>query len=648
MPGEAPQAGSSGIVAVAAIVAAVAGVALWVSIVTNPLHLARGLLDARSHLARAERNLQRGEMKKGRREAALAVAAATVAREALDRPDPVLDLARGLPAVDAALGEIGHLVEAGLSSGRAALGTAEIAQTVLRGPDAVIQPDPDDPAGGSLIRIERVRKIGAALGRIRDLVRNAAAELKSVDLDNLPRRARAPVRDGIKKAEKTQRLLADAVAGFDVLPRILGADEPRTYLIGMQNSAEQRGTGGAILQFALLSISEGKPTLPKTRGTIYKFDKDRRQIDIPLLPDAWHVAAIPDAQRFGNSNWSPDWPMSARLLLRYGRASDESFPKIDGVLAVDPLLMQELLPGIGKYRTKAGNRITTRKVVHFVLYKAYASFPATPVRRFVLRQVVDGFYKGMLSPDHPTLLIQGFSDSLAQKHLQIWMKDSEEEAFVERMNWDGGIEPAEKADYLYVVEQNVGGNKLDNFGEHTTAARVRFDGDDALVSTTARVANRVFLPQPRWAMGDSGPIHLPMMNVYVPRQAQLESWKVEGQRTDANPPPAVWTGGRPPEYEEKGKKVWPATLQIPPGEEAAVTYDYRVPNVVHTAGGRKVYRLVVQRQPRIRPERLIVRIRLPQGASEVRAPGFRQGLGGILVWDRPLREDVTLEVSWQS
>lgn len=635
-----------GFAGAAAVVAASIAIALWVSIFTNPMRLARGLLDARTHLSEAEKRLQQGEMKKGGLAAARAVAAATVAHDALEDPDPFLDLVRLVPRAARVLDEVPHLADAALSSAKAALSTAAIAQNVLRGPGAVIQPDPDDPKGGSIVRVERVRAIGTALAGVRDLVIDARRSLRAVEIADLPQRARSGVRNGIRTAAETKALLDDAVAGFAILPSFLGADEPRTYLIGMQNSAEQRGTGGAILQFALLAISEGKPSLPKTRGTIYKFDIERRQIDIPLPDDAWYVAAIPDAQRFGNSNWSPDWPLSARLLLRYGRASDETFPDVDGVLAVDPLLMQELLPGIGKYQIKSGNRITTKKVVHFVLYKAYASYPATPIRRHVLAQVVDGFYRGLLAPKHPTLLMQGFARSLAEKHVQVWLRDPAEQAFVARMNWDGGIAPAPRADYLSVVEQNVGGNKLDNFGNHTTTARVSFEGADALVSATAEVENRIFLPQPRWAMGDSGPIHLPMMNVYVPENAELTSWTVDGTRTDANPPPAQWVDGRPPEYEENGKKVWPATLEIPPGESASITYDYRVPGVVATVAGRKVYRLTVQHQPRIRPERLIVSIRLPEGATGIRARGFERK-GGVVVWDRPLRQDVTLEVSWR-
>ena len=88
-------------------------------------------------------------------------------------------------------------------------------------------------------------------------------------------------------------------------------------------------------------------------------------------------------------------------------------------------------------------------------------------------------------------------------------------------------------------------------------------------------------------------------------------------------------------------------MEIPPGETGRFKLGYLVPDVVVEEGRRRVYRLTVQRQPRVRIERLLVRFALPEGATDVRAKGWKRD-GDQLVWDRPLKEDVVLEVSWQS
>ncbi|MEA2446604.1 MAG: hypothetical protein QOK47_241, partial [Actinomycetota bacterium] len=448
----------------------------------------------------------------------------------------------------------------------------------------------------------------------------------------------------------TDELLAKAEAGLQFLPRFLGADGQRVYLFGMQNSAEQRGTGGAMLQFALLSISDGRPELSEDASTVYDVDKDRTPISIPLPEDAWYVRGISDAQRFGNANWSPDWPLSAQLTVDYARASETTFPdQIDGVFAVTPITMQKLLPGIGPYRIPTGNRISAKKVVHFLLYKAYASFPIPKVRRARLREVVDGFYKRLLRPDHPAELVKGFGASLAEKQMQIWMADPAEQAFIKDMEWDGALAPAKGSDYLNVVEQNVGGNKLDYFSSQNTGVDVSIEGKDAHVSTKVTVENGVFLPQPRWSMGDSGPDHNPMMNIYVQGDAQLQSGAVEGTRLDtAVAGLAAWPAeDRPAEHFELGKKVWSTVLQIHPQESASFSVDYVVPGVVHQKDGRNTYRLVVQHQPKLRPDALRVRLALPEGATGIKAPGWKKQ-DGTLIYERPLKTDMVLEVSWRT
>lgn len=632
---------------------------LWLWSILGPWRLVSGLRDARRHLTRAEQGVARSDLKKARLEAVSATGAVERARRGFGFGGPLLEAARLNPRLGDALGELDHVLGAAEHSALAAAGTTEIARSALRGKDRVVVPDPEDPKN-SQIRIERLEELADSVATVRREVRAALEELEAIRPGRLPARFRDEVNQGIDKARDSEGLLADAEDGLRLLPEIFGAEGPRTYLFGMQNNAEQRGTGGALLQFTTLSFEDGRPTLglenDEASTTVYDIDRNRQQLDIPLPRDAWYVRGIEDAQRFGNANWSPDWPLSARLTVAYGKEAAKrfpgvAFPDIDGAVAVDPIVMQHLLPGAGHYRTPSRNRISERKVVFFLLYKAYAAFPKQHKRRKVLRQVVDGFYERLVRPRHPAKLTAGLGRALDTKHMQIWMRDAEEQRFVERMNWDGGIEDAKGSDYLYIVEQNVGGNKLDYYSEQTTTADIRIEGDDSLVRTEARVRNGVFLPQPLFPMGNTGSlregnVHRPMLNLYVPRRAKLlEPPKARPERLDT-PAPARWSRNGPAVHYERGKKVWSGTLQIPPQEEGTLSFHYRSPGVVRTREGRQVYRLQVQRQPKVRPELLILRLRLPPGARAIRAPGWARR-GGVLLWRYPLEKDILLEVSWR-
>ena len=644
---------------------------LWLALVGGLLMLGTGLLGAQSHLRATERSF-RNEMEgpaaagseeagdAARSEVDEAVAAATRARRGHALASPLLDLSLALPVAKGVTVELPDLLDAGDSATLAAQKSIYLAQDSLGSDSQII----DRSGDGSRIRIEELDGLRDEVISIMGLLEDAAGSLRDVEPLNLPGRFRGNIRRSIDQAEETRSVLVDARDGLELLPEFLGEGGSRTYLLGMQNPAELRGTGGAMLQMAFLTATDGKLQLDET-GTIYNVDTDRRTFQIPLPEDAWYVREIPDAQRFGNANWSPDWPLSSDVTLRYGQASKEEFgitfpEQVDGVIGVDPVTMQELLPAAGRYQVKAGHRLRPRRVLHFLLYQAYARYPIPSQRRAVLRQIVDGFYERLFDPKHPSRLVSGAGDALGGKHMLMWFEDPALQGFVEHMNWDGEIDVPKDSDYFALVEQNVGGNKLDYFQDHAYEIDVRPDGRDARVSTEISVHNGVFLPQPRWSMGDSKSRHRPMLNLYVRPEAELTAVAapdvVEGQNAWERsqfrlgrletPGPAVWSEGRPPVHSERGAQVWSATLQIPPGKTASLGFDYLVPGVIERDGDRMVYRLAIQWQPKVRPDHLIVRFRVPAGAQDVRAPGWTRK-GRVMVFEKNLKGDLELEVSWR-
>jgi hypothetical protein len=658
MPDKAPPVG--GLIGAGALLVALGGTLLWLTILIGPWRLASGLLDASRQLEQAQNSLSAGQAKAAHFHVLAGSAAARRARAGWDSNSPLLDLAALVPTIDKGLRETDHLVAAAEYSAHAASGSFEIASNALTGPNPIIAPNPEDSDGSSLIRLDRVEAMADTVTEVRNSVQLARTELRQVNLGNLPRRARPNISDSIRQMTKTDDVLSDAEVGLNLLPAILGAEEPRTYLFGMQNSAELRGTGGALLQYAVLTFEGGQARF-ESAASVYRVDRDRRQVQIPLPEDAWYVSHIPDAQRFGNANWSPDWPLSANLTIDYARASRHDFPDVDGFIALDPVVLEKLVPGVERYRTRWGNRISADSAVGFLLYKAYGSYPRAYLRRIALKQVVDEFFKRILKPAHPTLLVGGLGASLAQKHMQIWLADADEQSFIDRMDWAGKIDRAANSDYLNVVQQNVGGNKLDYHAEQTTTMDVTLAGTDALVDTEIAIQNNIFGPQTQWLMGNSGPLHRPMINLYVPEQAQFESASVSPEtcaacpslgaptttQIDSPPGTATWTDGRPMEHTELGKKVWTATLQIPPGEQGSVRYRYTVPGVVRSEGGRTVYRLVVQHQPKVHAETMRIRITLPDGATAIKAPVFNRS-EDELRWERKLTRDMVFEISFSS
>jgi hypothetical protein len=237
------------------------------------------------------------------------------------------------------------------------------------------------------------------------------------------------------------------------------------------------------------------------------------------------------------------------------------------------------------------------------------------------------------------------------------MANRAEEDYIKRMHWDGGINPPKGSDYSSVVEQNVGGNKLNYFEQRNLSLDVRIQGRNALDTSKASIFNGVTMPQPRWSMGDSGPFHHPMLNFYAPERARLTRAKgpplgtsgdpVSRPARIGSPPNLSWTGTDPPEHLELGTKVWTGTLDIPPLQTGSLEVTYEVPGVVKASGNRMMYKLMLRQQPGVHAASQTVTLHLPSAAHAVSAPGFKHE-GGVWVWHHVLDTDTPLSVSWKA
>src|SRR5919199_901902 len=88
--------------------------------------------------------------------------------------------------------------------------------------------------------------------------------------------------DAVTQLSSAARLASRASLGFRLLPDFLGQNGPRTYFLAMQNNADQRATGGAVLAYGLVRVDRGRIQLLDSGSA---GDLDRRP-GIRRLPEA--------------------------------------------------------------------------------------------------------------------------------------------------------------------------------------------------------------------------------------------------------------------------------------------------------------------------------------------------------------------------
>ena len=101
------------------------------------------------------------------------------------------------------------------------------------------------PAGGRL-DVGRLRALSAELARVNATVQGARDSLATVPTEGLVGQVRQALGDLRGEIDRLAGLTAAADEASRLLPGLLGADGPRTYLVVSQNPAELRATGGMI------------------------------------------------------------------------------------------------------------------------------------------------------------------------------------------------------------------------------------------------------------------------------------------------------------------------------------------------------------------------------------------------------------------
>lgn len=289
--------------------------------------------------------------------------------------DPVWRLAENLPWAGANL-EAVRVVTVSLDDVvRDALPALQRVDDVLAEREA---PDSDGRIDLAPLLAAAPDIVSAAAGAHR-----AQEAVDAIDTDALVPQLVGPV----EQLQVGMRQVAGALdAGAQVatlLPPMLGADGPRSYLLVSLNSAELRSAGGIVGAFAVLHAQDGAVSLTDQRSTI-----DLKGIDTPILPLTDEELAL-DTDRLGR--WvqdaviTPDFPRSAQLLA--ARWAQDTGQTVDGVIATDPVGARYVLEATGPVTEPGGSTITAVDLLQVLLRDAYRDI-ADPA-------AADTFYAGV-------------------------------------------------------------------------------------------------------------------------------------------------------------------------------------------------------------------------------------------------------------
>jgi hypothetical protein len=419
----------------------------------------------------------------------------------------------------------------------------------------------------------------------------------------------AQTTQGAMPQRPPQQELSLAMLGMrlgPLLPQLVGLNEPVTYLILVQNNDELRATGGFISAVGTLTLEGGRISALDFVDSYEFFDTALAYPPAPLPMQEYmdiQLLLLRDA------NWSPDLPTTAKLVQSLYRR--EAGQAIDGIITVD-LRALELIVAALEPLTIAGTDepITGASVVQTVkeLYSIPASIDAN------IEEAGLGAWWGRRKEFIPALaqsarsrlesgqvdfakMVSAAQTALNERAIQVWLADEAAAAQMAELGWDGGLHPEAGADFLALVDTNMGYNKADAVVGRALSYAVAWpDGPAAPALATATITYTHPLSvtdefcdgQARYGSDYDDMTERCYFNyvrLYTPAGSKLvemtgvEPASIHSQRGEAR------------------TQIFSGYFRLLPNEQHVVTVRYTLPPALTAED----YRLVVQRQSGTRP-----------------------------------------------
>ncbi|RIK45058.1 MAG: hypothetical protein DCC57_16950 [Chloroflexi bacterium] len=458
---------------------------------------------------------------------------------------PALHAARLLPWVGPTLAATPELLVAGRESVALAAETLQ-----LIAPAAAAQPAAPMP---------EVLLAAIAAGPDPFAALSSRAGAASRALASIPAaRLIGPLAEPVAQAQSALALVADGLTLAPVLPKLLGMYGAQTYLLLVQNNQELRATGGFISAVGQVTINQGRIEGLEIADS---YTVARNDVDHPRSPEPQERYMGIPLVFLRDANWSPDFPTTA-LLARSLYAQDAGVP-VDGVATIDLRAVQLLVGALGPLEVEGADEPVTGANIVEQVQRFWDQPLETDLtienagqewwkQRKDFMPILAQAALGRLQSGHfnPLALADAAEASLAERAVQVWMVDEDAAERLAALGWDGGLHPLPGADYVALVDTNMGYNKVN-------AVLKR--------ATYTDMVERCYFNYVR---------------LYVPGGSELVS--VDGVEADS----ASSQAG------ERGTQVFAGYFVQEPGSEHTVIFRYRLPpEITPTA-----YRLVVQRQ----------------------------------------------------
>ena len=389
----------------------------------------------------------------------------------------------------------------------------------------------------------------------------------------------------IKENISTLQGLKNVKEAVALAPSFLGYDRPKTYLVLFLNNTEIRPGGGFIGSYAVIKANKGKIEIVETSGS-ENLDW-QAPADFKIKPP-YPITAYMNQEFwfFRDSNWSPDFPTSAKNSLwfyRFEGGTDGS--KIDGVVGLTPTVVEKMMEITGPL-TVAGKTFESKTFTEELEYHVEYGYKKTGQEVEDRKTIIGDLSKALLNkivslpPWRWGDIWGGFITLLQEKQIMIFSNDDDLQSLLVRNDWSGSVKQT-TSDYLLVTDSNLASLKTDPVVKRKISYTLRPEGEN-------------FIGQVKITYDHQGQFdwrttrYRTYVKVYVPEGAKLLKANDFIDETKKTVAPDVGT--------ELNKTFFGGFFSLEPQTKKTITVEYLLPPRITEQIKNGLYTLFVQKQ----------------------------------------------------
>ncbi len=244
--------------------------------------------------------------------------------------------------------------------------------------------------------------------------------------------------------DQTEELFSRAAGALDalstatqVLPGMLGESGPRSYLVLVQNNAEMRSLGGIAGTALLLRTDAGAISLVGTESGTALSAAIRGPVTT-LPDDVQAVYGTRPARYFQNLTQVPDFTFDGPLARdMYQQLTGN---KVDGVIAIDPVVLSYLLKATGPVTLPDGSTINADNAASLFLSEVYKRYPdPTTQDAFFAASSASIFTAFVEGRGSSTGLLTALARGADERRVLLWSAHEDEQALLDSSSMAGKL-----------------------------------------------------------------------------------------------------------------------------------------------------------------------------------------------------------------